>query len=359
ARALHAVPPAVVRARALPRALHEGAVVLDYLLHDGALHVIAVRRERLSSPGRLVSSTRLSRLAHALLFDLRGAAFDRSAAREATASFRDALAEVAAAVLWPPLAGAPLPRTLAIVPVGPLAHLPWAALPLPDGRPLCEALDLTLVPGLRLGLARPRRNGPGGRAAGPPLVVASDPGELESIEPETRAVLQAFPEARLVTGAEATAGRLIELAPSAPWVHFAGHGLYRADRPEGSGLRLADRWLLADEVAGLSLRARWVALSACQTARALVRPGEEWFGLARTFLLAGARSVLASQWDIADEAAARLMAGVYAHLSGGDPPARALGKAQAASAREGIHPLDWSGFVVLGGPPVGPGPDSP
>ena len=355
ARALHTLPPASVRARALRRALPAGAVVLDYLLHEGALHVIVVQRDRLSCRERLISSGRLARLAHALLFDLRGAAFDRATAREIPASLRDALAEVAAAVLWPALAGDTVPRSLAVVPVGPLAHLPWAALPLPDGRPLCEALDLTLVPGLRLGLARPQPDGrAGGATRGRPLVVASDAGELESVEPETRAVLEAFPDAILLAGADATAGRLLELAPSAPWIHFAGHGLYRADRPEGSGLRLADRWLLADEVAGLSLRARWVALSACQTARALVRPGEEWFGLARSFLLAGARSVLASHWDIADEAAARLMAGVYARLRGGDPPARALGAVQAACARDGIHPLDWSGFVVLGGPPVAP-----
>ena len=38
----------------------------------------------------------------------------------------------------------------------------------------------------------------------------------------------------------------------------------------------------------VSLSARWVTLSACHTARALLRPGEEWFGLARAFMLAGA-----------------------------------------------------------------------
>ncbi len=91
-----------------------------------------------------------------------------------------------------------------------------------------------------------------------------------------------------------------------------------------------------------------------------MRPGEEWFGLARAFLTAGARSVLASQWDIADEPAARLMAGVYGRIQAGEPPARALRRAQADRARDGIHPLDWAGFAVLGGPSAlsEPGPDS-
>ncbi len=355
-RTLHALPPQAIRAGALQRSLPEGAVLLDYLIHDGALHVIAARRERLAGHMRLVSSHQLTRLAHALLFDLRSAVFQGAAARVASPALGQALTELAAAVLWPALEGAAPPPALAVVPVGPLARLPWAALPLPDGRPLCEAVDLVIVPGLRLGLARPGAGASGAPGAaeppdgGKPLVVASDAGELENVEPETRAVLQAFPDARLLTGAQATASRLLELAAGAPWIHFAGHGIYRAEAPQNSGLRLADRWLLADEVAGLTLRARWVALSACQTARALVRPGEEWFGLARSFLVAGARSVLASQWDVADEAAARLMAGVYGHLQAGEPPARALRQAQAVRARDGAHPLDWAGFVMLGGP---------
>ncbi len=345
-RSLHALPPQAIRARALQRSLPEGVLLLDYLIHDGALHVIAARRDRLEGRARLISSHQLTRLTHALLFDLRSAAFRSAAERVVTPALSEALEELAAAVLWPALdRGAP-PEALAVVPVGPLARLPWAALPLPDGRPLCEAADLAIVPGLRLGLAEARGGTVAPGAGGRPVVVAADAGELENVEPETRAVMRAFPDAHLLAGATATTRRLLELAPQAPWIHFAGHGLYRADAPMDSGLRLADRWLLAGEISGLALRARWVALSACQSARALVRPGEEWFGLARAFLTAGARSVLASQWDIADEPAARLMAGVYGRIQAGEPP--------------GIHPLDWAGFAVLGGPSAlsEPGPDS-
>jgi hypothetical protein len=93
-----------------------------------------------------------------------------------------------------------------------------------------------------------------------------------------------------------------------------------------------------------------VTLSACHTARALVRPGEEWFGLARAFLLAGASAVVAAQWDVDDEATARLMSDLYARLATGTPLARALAEAQAARALAGEHPIDWAGFAVLGGP---------
>ena len=154
----------------------------------------------------------------------------------------------------------------------------------------------------------------------------------------------------MLVGADATAERFLELAPNADWIHFAGHGGWRADAPEASGLRLYDRWVLAGELADVTLAARWVTLSACHTARALVRPGEEWFGLARAFLLAGASAVVAAQWDVDDEATARLMSDLYVRLASGTTLARALAEAQAARADAGEHPIDWAGFAVLGGP---------
>jgi len=146
--------------------------------------------------------------------------------------------------------------------------------------------------------------------------------------------------------------RFLELAPGADWIHFAGHGGWRADAPEASGLRLHDRWLLAGELNDLSLSARWVTLSACHTARALLRPGEEWFGLARAFMLAGAPAVVAAQWDVDDRATARLMSDLYSRLAHGAALPRALAQAQAARARAGDHPIDWAAFAVLGGPGV-------
>src|SRR5262245_37518041 len=221
-------------------------------------------------------------------------------------------------------------------------------MPLPDGRLLCEAGESIVVPGLRLGLAR---STPAAKRSAP-LIVAVDAGELPAVASEAQAVAAAFPGATLLAGADASAERFLALAPGAEWIHFAGHGGWRADAPEASGLRMHDRWLLAGELADLSLSSRWITLSACHTARALVRPGEEWFGLARAFLLAGAAAVVAAQWDVDDDATSRLMSDLYSRLAAGDPLARALAEAQAARAAAGEHPIDWAAFAVLGGPRV-------
>jgi CHAT domain-containing protein len=153
--------------------------------------------------------------------------------------------------------------------------------------------------------------------------------------------------ATVIEGAGASAAEFLERAPGAAWIHFAGHGFFQ----EGSsGLRLSDRWVLADELEALRLEARWVSLSACQTARALVSPGEEWFGMSRALLLAGAGAVLAAQWDVEDAAAARFMTGVYRSLAGGATLGDAVSQAQQSAVRAGAHPLEWAGFVLLGGP---------
>ncbi len=338
---------APVRTHEVQRALDPDALIIDYLLHEGTLSAILVDRRDIRGRTGLVRERHLTELVQALLFDLRGALL---VVREERRTDRvvAALDELSAAILWPALeAAGRIPKTLAVVPVGPLARLPWAALRLPDGRALCEAMEVQVVPGMRLGFGGRRR---AGRAIGAPLVVASAEEDLDQVGPEARGLIEAFPEARLIEGGAATADRFLSLAPGAAWIHFAGHGLFRADRPHESALRFSDRWLSASELAGLELAASWVTLSACQTARSLLQPGEEWFGLARTFLLGGADRVLASQWDVEDQSTAMLMSDVYRHLATGSALPLALSQVQASRQRAGEHPVDWAGFVVLGGP---------
>ncbi|HTR98021.1 MAG TPA: CHAT domain-containing protein [Candidatus Acidoferrales bacterium] len=344
-RALAVQPPRRIRAGALQRVLPEDALFVDYFTHDGLLGALTLSRGALRGRASLVAAGRIEPLLQAVLFSLRGAAFAPAAERGADPLLATQLAELAALVLWPALDGR-TPRGLAVAPTGALARVPWAALPLPDGRAVCECCEVVVVPGLRLGLSRRSARA----VAGSPLIVAAAAGELQAVASETDAVLASAPHAMLLAGPEATAERFLELAPRADWIHFAGHGGWRADAPHESGLRLHDRWLLAGELAEHPLLARWVTLSACHTARALVRPGEEWFGLARSFLLAGAGAVVAAQWDVEDAPTGALMADLYPRLAAGVGLARALADVQAARHLAAANPLDWAGFAALAGP---------
>ena len=107
---------------------------------------------------------------------------------------------------------------------------------------------------------------------------------------------------------------------------------------------------------GLHLAADLVVLSACQTglgsgAIADVPAGDDWVGLMRAFLHAGARHVVATLWPVDDWGTAALMESFYQDYAGGAKPARALATAQRAliARRATSDPFYWAGFIVADG----------
>lgn len=77
--------------------------------------------------------------------------------------------------------------------------------------------------------------------------------------------------------------------------------------PPATASAADDGLLTASEAAALDLSADWLILSACNTASTDGRPGGEALsGLSRAFLYAGARSLLASHWQVSDDATAAL-----------------------------------------------------
>lgn len=73
--------------------------------------------------------------------------------------------------------------------------------------------------------------------------------------------------------------------------------------------------------------------------------------LARAFLNAGARSVVASLWAVDDRSTATLMESFYEHLKGGMTTSEALRQAQRDFIKnygEKAKPYLWAGFEVIG-----------
>jgi CHAT domain-containing protein len=73
--------------------------------------------------------------------------------------------------------------------------------------------------------------------------------------------------------------------------------------------------------------------------------------LARAFLTAGARSVVASLWDVDDRSTATIMESFYEHLKEGSNVNEALQKAQRDFVKDygdKAKPELWAGFEVIG-----------
>lgn len=102
----------------------------------------------------------------------------------------------------------------------------------------------------------------------------------------------------------------------------------------------------------LRLSADLVTLSACDSATGREYPGEGVVSLSRAFLYAGASSLIASLWDIADQATSELMTRLYRGLLEGQPKAQALRAAKLSllATPRTAHPYYWAPFLLSGLP---------
>ncbi|CAH0355565.1 hypothetical protein SPH9361_03626 [Sphingobium sp. CECT 9361] len=190
--------------------------------------------------------------------------------------------------------------------------------------------------------------------------------------PDTRAELTTMAQSfgtgrsRLMLGIEATEGAVRSTPLDAyGTIVFATHGLVAGELSGYAepGLALTppsvpsasdDGLLSASEVAMLKLRARWVVLSACNTAAGDGSPsGEPLSGLAKSFFYAGARSLLVSHWSVDSQAAARLTSQTVALAASGQAATRALRDAELAFINDAdgsyrTHPFFWAPFALIG-----------
>lgn len=145
------------------------------------------------------------------------------------------------------------------------------------------------------------------------------------------------------------------------WIHLATHSLIDERNPGRSAVVLAldadndeDGVLRATEIVDLDLNCDMVILSACETGRGQLSSGEGIIGLSRSFFIAGARSVVVSQWAVSDISTALLMKDFYQQLvnnAAAKPAALREAKLRMLhSGSETRHPYYWAPFVIIGAP---------
>jgi CHAT domain-containing protein len=180
---------------------------------------------------------------------------------------------------------------------------------------------------------------------------------------EAEAIARFVPKSSLLNATGFQANRATATAPELSRyriIHFATHGLLNSEHPLLSGLVFSlvdengkpqDGFLRMHEIYNLQLPAELVVLSACQTALGEEIKGEGLVGLARGFMHAGARRVVASLWQVDDMATAQLMGHFYrGMLKENLRPAAALRAAQIELSRSQrwSSPYYWAGFVMQG-----------
>lgn len=141
------------------------------------------------------------------------------------------------------------------------------------------------------------------------------------------------------------------------YVHFATHGIVDESEPELSRIFLNpgsqdDGNLFSGEIFNLHLQAELVALSACQTGLGKLSKGEGVIGLSRALTYAGAKNILVSFWNVADESTAKLMTNFYSVLlqNKDEDFSQALrqAKLQLINNQKFASPYYWAPFVLIG-----------
>jgi CHAT domain-containing protein/tetratricopeptide (TPR) repeat protein len=270
---------------------------------------------------------------------------------------------------------------LLIVPDGFLSLLPFELIDSASGTPLVEHHDITYMPSavllLRGSLVNHDARLPWQRelvAFGDPAVVGTGDSSLLASRGEQS--LQALPSSReeIRAIASMSTGRTtLYLSQSdqkknffrsarsgAPLLHVSTHAIADMDNPERSRLLFSpdepgqpNNFLFLKELYDLDLRGVSLAtLSACDTERGRLIPGEGIQAFSRALLAAGSRSALTTLWRVPDQPTAEFMKQFYYFLlKEHKTKAEALRLTKLEFLRSGTelaHPRFWAAFILNG-----------
>jgi CHAT domain-containing protein len=367
-------------------ALEPGTLLLSYLVDDEQTFLFAVTDSDVEAHSLSVGRTALQEQVRAFRQSTDRRRLAHAPAREATQG-----RALYTLLVGPVRKSVGRAERLLLCPDGPLHTLPFSALvtnsrdrPIHLGaeKPLHSILSMTTYAN-----AQAARPGPNVQTRQPRLLAFGDPlyegagrqsksvpggDEISALETrglsvtpllhsrtEVECLARLYGDAATVRlGAEATKAAVLSEGGGADLLHFACHGWFDPILPLSSGLVLSqgdapgDSGLLqAWEVFQyLRLSADLVVLSACQSGLGQELRGEGLVGLARAFQYAGARSLVVTLWDVADESTAAFMLAFYAGLKSGLGKDEALRQAVLAlqSDPRWDAPFHWAAFVLIG-----------
>ncbi len=247
--------------------------------------------------------------------------------------------------------GKPVQRVL-VAADGFLRSLPFGLLPV-AGEPLIRRAAVSYLPNLEY-LLRDVRSAPGGHVVAIGRSRFDDRTDLPAVEKELESVVGSLGIGEVLLEDRASLDTLQDaLQSDVAVLHVASHTTFDDSSTGSSRILLAGDTrgttdLVPDTISQLAAP-ELVVLSACSTASRFGREGAGLDSLAGAFFEAGALTLVASLWDVDDEATSALMTQFYYWLAEGRAPPEALRLAQLAmlDSVSWQHPRNWAGFITL------------
>jgi CHAT domain-containing protein len=363
-------PIEVVQGRLRPDEL-----LLEYVLDDSQTYCLQLTRAGIQVTVLPAGRKRLDDLVEQYLDAVRSRKSERVAAQD-----------LYALLLGPVLAEHKDKTRVVVVPDGKLHVLPFDALSDEEGNYVLESRTVTYAPsatvfallrqarridraephflgvassaysGTTLAAAIRSADNPGGLFDTTPVTFSDLPGTKQEIS-SIAAILPGPKKILIGASASESAFKALTLGDYRI-IHFALHGVGSPQFPDRAALVIGssegtgqDGLLQAREIRELPLRADLVILSACDTGSGKLLGEEGIASLERAFLLAGARSVVASLWTADDTYTIALMKRFYQHLVDGSDEGSALRQAKLDLLKDfgdQALPIYWAGFTLVG-----------
>ena len=224
-----------------------------------------------------------------------------------------------------------------IVPPSRLHSIPWALLPALGER------VFSVAPSAGAWLRAHTAPAPAGR----PVTLIRGPG-LATEGAEVPLIAPLYADVTVLSGAEATAGRVLSALDGTWLAHVAAHGSFRADSPLFSSLRMHDGPLTGYDLEQLRRAPYRLVLPSCDSGVVAPAGADELLGLVSSILPLGTAGVVASVAPLNDEASVPLMLDLHQMLRSGATLARSLcGVRRRAGNDPVLRGAAWS-LVALG-----------
>jgi len=181
---------------------------------------------------------------------------------------------------------------------------------------------------------------------------------LEGAGEETGSIYKWFRGERF-PGERATKSNFLEILDDRNIIHLAMHSVPDTLTPGYSFLLFGqesdpdkDGKLFNYEISLSRINSPLVVISACNSGSGKLYHSEGLMSIARSFMLAGAPSVVKTSWKINDETSSQIMSSFYKYLSKGKPGNEALWLAKLDYLKKSppayTSPYYWAAYEIIG-----------
>ena len=162
-----------------------------------------------------------------------------------------------------------------------------------------------------------------------------------------------FNNKKILLGKSANETNLKKLDLNNALVHFATHTNKSEDTDDQlpsivlTKNETNDGYLDVFEISELNFTDSHIVLAACDTDSSIYEDADNFSGFIKSFQIAGAKSVLATRWEIETNSAQKVTQSYIEKIKNNLNPQRALAETQRELISLNYHPFLWSGYFVI------------